>query len=80
MDRKSPPCRADQIDAPLVPSEAKTKKTPKVFSPSIRHFRTIPHPPSFSHNRPMPQNTAHEMERAQEIDDLLAWSETKTCN
>jgi hypothetical protein len=47
-------------------------KTAKVFSPSIRHFRTIPRHAPFSHNRRMEQNTADEMERAEEIDDLLS--------
>ncbi len=43
-------------------------KSTKAFSPSIRHFRTIPRPAPFRHNSPMPETA--ELETAREIDDL----------
>jgi hypothetical protein len=45
-------------------------KTSKAFSPSIRHFRTIPRSMFAPHNRVMEQHTIAEL--LEEIDDLHA--------
>jgi hypothetical protein len=45
-------------------------RSTKAFSPSIRHFRTIPRPASFPHNQSMERPTIEALETAREIDDL----------
>ena len=45
-------------------------KIPKVFSPSIRHFRTIPRPTSSPHTCLMERPTTEQLETLREIDEL----------
>ena len=49
---------------------AKTLERPKLFSPSIRHFRTIPRRASSPHTCLMERPTTEQLETMREIDDL----------
>lgn len=42
----------------------------KAFSPSIRHFRTIPRNLTIAHNRYMERPTKEQLETLRDIDDL----------